>query len=622
MEPSNNNASSSDGFSNTNAPSSTFTFTTPSVSGLSRPRFVKVRKHNNAPAFNPFRDPTVPVPVPVTAFSSATAGNGAFALGASKGVDFGASFLEKGISDQMRSLKIGNASNREGFEKVRSSPFVDENLVSKGMSKLNIDRERLCDESELQNELKEKLSIAEAQRSGGGGGDSVAEDSANAVVNQMKNLNVNEESGVGGMKFGKGTGTEAVLLRKMENLNLVNEKKDSAESNKLEEEIRVFENAASSSPSSSTMFGGINFQPVGSAFGATKRDEFVFTGKQDTSGSGSSFVEFKAPAMAPKTGLSGGVDEKFKSNAKKEKGGNMRMNKSRVKLKHYASSAQPWHGQGFILKESVVPQEDLQGSPDACSPMDVSPYQEKLAGNQCLREDSVTSNSDSFSTDSNCIANDLAQTTSIDPIDEDLIAATECLNINGGDVPCRETKEETSAYHMRENIHVEDKQDESLSGVETESFKSANDEVGISDAACTSAETETFKSANGSVLSPRNVSGSAFTFAASASSAEAQSSSPKRNHKKKNWVNVGHDTYNYTPNIKVPYSSSSVAFSPFSGTSSLFTSGQALKAKVSSPQPKTRDSELNKEQGLKEASASISAASIAAQEACEKWRLR
>lgn len=475
--------------------------------------------------------------------------------------------------------------------------------------------------SDLRDELKKKLSIKE-----GGGSNAVAESSANDFIYQMKNLNVNDSIGSNASKsegnatlFGKcETEAEGILLRKLEKLNLVKEKKEdcvepnlcnpfregihrrdaSGDSARVSEDIGMSQSAASASSS-------VFFQPVG----VGKREEFVFTGKQDSSGS--SFVEFKTPA--PKIGKEGKL---------KEKGSKMRTSKSREKLKHY-TSAQPWHGQGFIFKGSVS-QEEPQGSFESFSPMDVSPYREKLAENERSRESSLTSN-ESFSVDNNPVVNDSVPTTSIDPIDEDLITAAESLNINEGDGASRDTKEESSEYQIRENTCVEDPKDESISGVETESFKSANDEVDItSDAAGVSVETEAHSSDGmlhlGSALSSSNVSGSAFTFAAS-SSAEAQSCSPKRPHKKKNWANVGHDSYNHLPSIKVPYSSSSVAFSPFSGTPSLFTSGQGLKPKVSS-QPKTRDFDENEEQGAKKASASISITTIAVQEACEKWRLR
>ncbi|XP_019454305.1 PREDICTED: uncharacterized protein LOC109355547 [Lupinus angustifolius] len=567
---------------NTTTTTTTTTATTTSRN-LSRPRLVKLRKPNNAPSFNfnPFN------------------GNSSFVLPDSL------FSIPDSIHDQFNSLNIVNAASK---------------LPEDMMSKLKIQTKGNTESENLHNELKQKLKI-------GSGID-------NSVISQMKNLNVNESLGnthththtISNNDINFGKVTDPVLLRKMDNLNLVNSVESnlfnpsrSGGSQKLKEDIGMHQSAPSSLSSSSSLL----FQNVGSGVSSIKRDGFVFTGKQDNPG-GSSFVEFKTPAPAKST-LFGGVDDKLIfTTSRKEQNNNTRMNKGRAKMKHHTTSASPWHAQGFVLKESV-PQEDPQGTSEACSPMDVSPYQEKLAENRNSRENSVTSN-DSLSIDNNSIANDSVGTTSVDPIDEDLVLATKCLNINAGDVTCGETKEETSECNRDENICAEDSKYESFSGVETESFHSANDDVDItSNVADISAESEARDSDRilhlGSGLSSSNASGSPFTFAAF-SSAEAQSSSPKRHQKKKNLVNVSYDTFNYNPNIKVPYSSSTVAFSPFSGTSSIFTSGQSLKARVSSPQPRTRDSGVNKEQGIKEASGSISAANIAIQEACEKWRLR
>ncbi|KAK7264065.1 hypothetical protein RJT34_31668 [Clitoria ternatea] len=596
MEPS--NGTDNNRFPNPN--DATFTFTSPSVSGLSRPRFVKVRKPNNAPSFRN--------------------GNNATAAAFTK-PDFASSF--KGIADRFSNLDITgkNANENEGFvfhnafSATTSSPRVLEDSVSQQMSKLKIVAGNVSVESEqLQNELK-KLNITE----GGGCNAEVIYRMKNLNVNVNANENENENDSTSNDDDRKGERkTEEILLRKLDRLKLDNEKKKGENSvepnlcNPFVEGIRqrggaqaqaASDNAASGSSSVLFSGGGLSFQHVG----VSKRDEFVFTGKQDASGS--SFVEFKTPAL--KIGKEGKL---------KEKGSKVRMNKTREKLKHCAS-AQPLQGHGFVFKESV-PQEEPQGSPEISSPMDVSPYQEKLVEDIRLRANSSVSY-ETFNVDNkDSIVNDSVPTTCNDPIDEDLIAMTGRININVGDVASRDTKGESSEDQIREDICVEYSKDELISGVETQSFKSANDEVDTtSDAGGVSAEAEEAHDGekmlhHGSALSS---SGSAFTFAAS-SSAEAQSCSPKRHHKKKSWVNVGHDSHSYTPNIKVPYSSPAVTYSPFSGTSSVFTSGQGLKAKVSSSQPKTRDLYVKEEQMIKESSAS--AATIAAQEACEKWRLR
>ncbi|KAE9593436.1 putative DnaJ domain, tetratricopeptide-like helical domain-containing protein [Lupinus albus] len=557
MEQPSSNPNATAPFTFNTTTTTTTTTTTSSSRNLSRPRLVKLRKPNNAPSFNfnPFN------------------GNSAFVLPDSP------FSIPDSIHDQFNSLNIANAASK---------------LPEDMMTKLKIETRGNIDSQNLHNELKQKLQI-------GSGID-------NSVISQMKNLNVNESLGnthththtisnnhnIDGDAINFGKVTYPVLLRKMDNLNLVN----SVESNlcnpsrgsgsqKLKEDIGMHQSAPSSLSSSSSLL----FQNVGNGVGvsSTHTDGFVFTGKQDKPG-GSSFVEFKTPAPA-KSNLFGGVDDKLIfTTSRKEQNNNTRMNKGRAKMMHHTTSASPWHGQGFVLKESA-PKEDPQGTTEACSPMDVSPYQEKLAENRSSRENSVTS-IDSLSIDNNSIADDSVGTTSVDLIDEDLVLATKCLNINVGDVTCGETKEETSECNKGENICAEDSKYESFSGVETESFHSANDDVDItSNVADISAESEARDGDRilhlGSGFSSSNASASPFTFAAS-SSAEAQSSSPKRPQKKKNLVNVR----------------------------------QSLKARVSSPQPRTRDSGVNKEQGIKEASGSMSAASIAMQEACEKWRLR
>ncbi|OIV99615.1 hypothetical protein TanjilG_17425 [Lupinus angustifolius] len=578
MEPSSN--------SNANDP---FTFNTSSSSSsasrnIARPKFVKLRKPNNAPSFN---------------FNSLN-GNSAFTLPDS-------------VSSNPDFINIANVS--DGFNAASKFP-------QDMMNTLKIETKGNIESENIHNQLKQKLQI-------GSGIDK-------SVISQMKNLNVNESLGnahtrtiskdnnvYDAINFGKVT--DSILLKKMDNLNIVKSVESNlcnpssaASTEKLEEDVRMPQSAPSSFSSSSLLFG-----TVGSGVGvsSTKREEFVFTGKQDNPG-GSSFIDFKTPAPTNTNNLFGGVHDKLIfTTSRKEHSSNKRMNKGRAKLKLHTTSDLPWHEQGFFVKESA-PQEDPQGSLEACSPMGVSPYQEKLPELQIWRENSLTSN-DSFSVDNNSIPNDSVGMTCDC---EDLVLAKECLNVNVGDVPRGETKEETREGNRRENIRIEDSKYESFSGVETESFYSANDDVDItSNTADTSAESEDRLNDNmlrlGSGLSSSDVSGSAFTFAAS-SSAEAQSSSPRRHQKKKILVNVSHDTFNYTPNIKVPYSSSTVALSPFSGTSSMITPGQSLIARASSPQPRTRHSGVNKDQGIKEASGSISAANIAGQEACEKWRLR
>lgn len=308
MEPLN---SGDDRFSD--AATSPFTFTTASsasVSGLSKPRFVKLRKHNNASVFN--RDGSV--------------ANAAVTVVGSDKVDSALNF-DKRISDRLKNLKIGT----EGF----GNAAIPEAMMSKlKISTEGFDKVRV--ESELGNELKKKLSIGENE-----GGNNV-EDSANSVIRQLNNLNVND-----------GMNNKFNLVDQNFEPNLCN---------------------SSAMPSSGLGSGSVLFQP----FEVNKKDQFVFQSKPEASGA--NFVEFKS--HGPKIG---GKEGKLK-----EKTGNMRMNKSRVNLKNSTPApVQRWNGHGFVFKGSVLQEDRPQGSSESCSPMEVSPYQEKLAESRTSRESSV-----------------------------------------------------------------------------------------------------------------------------------------------------------------------------------------------------------------------------------------
>ncbi|XP_050138721.1 TPR repeat-containing thioredoxin TTL2 isoform X14 [Malus sylvestris] len=218
---------------------------------------------------------------------------------------------------------------------------------------------------------------------------------------------------------------------------------------------------------------------------------------------------------------------------------------------------------------------------------------------------------------------------------KDLAMATEHLDINEADATTREAKEDTYEYRHDGSVGTEGTLEGSMSEVETESFKSAAEEVDFnSDNSHTSAETEASSSSNmeshdtdgrlhfGFPSSLENRSGSNFTFAAS-SAAQSQVSASKRLQKKKSLVKAGQDTNTIVPNVKIPYASSSSQFLPYSGASALMSPGHYQKIESSIPQPRRGDNTgVRKEQEIKQESISLSAEAAAAQEACEKWRLR
>ncbi|KAL2347936.1 hypothetical protein Fmac_001936 [Flemingia macrophylla] len=295
--------------------------------------------------------------------------------------------------------------------------------------------------------------------------------------------------------------------------------------------------------------------------GVPNRDDgFVFTSKQRNSGP--SFLEFQAPPL--KTNLFGDAHDKFKFSAKKEQSGNIRINKSRAKLK----LSTPVQGHDFIWKAK----------------MDLS-------------KRNYLSSNESFGFSLNGIG--IGSST---PTDQG-------LNKNECEVVGTETKEEASECKDNNCDGDGDGDDGPNDESETASFKSANDELDITNHADSMSHLDYGDSGS------EDMGGFGFTF-----SAKVQSSSAKLPPKKINWVKVdqGHDTSNSTRNSLSP-----VTGPPFSGTSSLFTSGQGQKAIVPAPLPKTRCSEVNKEQGkIKKGLASTSGTIIAAEESCEKWRLK
>ncbi|KAK9273833.1 hypothetical protein L1049_018644 [Liquidambar formosana] len=349
---------------------------------------------------------------------------------------------------------------------------------------------------------------------------------------------------------------------------------------------------ASSSAFSSTgiHFGGKVFE-VPSMDRSEKKDEFSFTSKQD--GRGTTHVDFKTPNRTEN--LLSGLNHKVEFSAKREAVKDTRSKKRRGKFRK-PDLVQVWFGHDFVPKESSSQENPV--SPVSYSPMDVSPYQETLADNQCSRETSVTSN-DSFHLDINYASTDSHPTVSYDATDEDLVSATRHLDISEGDEKCDEMKEETSEYHFNKGVGAEGHPEESISGAETESFKSATEEVDANDdVTVTSAVTEAGlniekQESDGrmhffSASSSEDINGTNFTFAAS-SSPQGQASATARHHRMKARTKVGPDSYNHTPNAKVPYASHSPQFFPFSRTASFSSRGQSKKGDLPTSQQQIRE---------------------------------
>ncbi|KAH9789978.1 Heat shock protein DnaJ with tetratricopeptide repeat-containing protein [Citrus sinensis] len=441
--------------------------------------------------------------------------------------------------------------SRNGFE----SCDIGELKIEENLRKLKIDGHRGNVESELENELKQKLSKLTFKDSGEKddvknfvfSGSKKSSDSfaaASELPDQMKNLNITSKGGSGYID--------------KQSTNLGDKK---------------LHDLGKSVPTEVDFQAGLqvdNASKVPDVDRTDRMNEFSFMSKQD--GMAAPFVGFRTPNQ--KINLFSGAGQEVEFSAKR---GSVRDTK------------------------------------------------ETLADTKCSRETSVASD-ESFSLDNNDASTDSQPAAPNVAVDEELVAATERMDINDEDVEFRDTKED----HSDRGVGSEVPQDESVSGTETESFKSANEE--IDDATDNSAETEASSSAGiqrqdsdsrmqfSFPSHSEDIGGSNFTFAASSAS---QGHLASKRHPKKNLVKIGFESYSTTPNSKVPHALSYLQFSSFSGASPLLSSGQEERGDLFSSRLKgDRNSEVDRGQEIKQEPNLASAETIAAQEACEKWRLR
>ncbi|KAJ9139650.1 hypothetical protein P3X46_030363 [Hevea brasiliensis] len=480
------------------------------------------------------------------------------------------------LPDQIKNLKIKDSLDANDID----NKTYDKDSFASGSRKgtsCHVDRET---ESILMNEMESKLNIASAV------GESSGQTTSRIFAKDMQNGNGSDKKFP---DFGN-SGKEASAIQVP-----IDQPKVDAQPGGVA--------GPSSAFSSSGLAGGYAFglPPTGRE---EKRDGCIFTSKQD--GVGSPFVESKTPNL--KGNLFSGLNQKVEISAK-------------GKLKQ-PTKVHLWPGQDFVSRESGS--HEIPEASESHSPMDVSPYQETLSDTQFSRETSVASE-ESFSLDNQCPSTDSQPSALNDAIDEDLVVATQQMDINEEYVQFREPEKEGSGYCSDKGIGAENPPEDSISWAETESFKSANEEIDfISDIVVASAENGANSSTNierqgsdvriqfGSPASSEDIGSSGFTFAA----ASAAQPSSKRQHRKKNSVNVGRDSYNCSPNAKVSYPSLSSEFTPFSGASLPLSPTLGKKVSISTPFHMIGDnSEGLGQQEVKQEFDLISAASVAAQEA-------
>ncbi|KAL6563750.1 hypothetical protein OROGR_002709 [Orobanche gracilis] len=351
-----------------------------------------------------------------------------------------------------------------------------------------------------------------------------------------------------------------------------------------------------------------------------KKVEFSFTSKLNSMPARPG--EFKTPDTKAHTlfGLNGKVEtkrESTKDNGVKKKKGKCQ--------KHVQTTPSRFHPD-FIFPESSQANSESQ-SQDHYSPMDLSPYEETLANSSSFSRETCVASEESFHIYENN-SNEAKSNVSNDIVDEVLVSATEELHINE-----RDSKgEEGHIYCVSERFKVENPGEDTVSGAETESFKSANDELDLcTDSFVTAPGAEVSFSckfegqdSDGEVQSKYSkhdsclgdMGRSSFIFAASQSS-HGESLESIRIHKKKNRTKL---SLGSTTMIKIPQEPSPLSLFQVSGAP-LSLPEQAQKGYISnvlSPR-KDRTGQI-KERTTKQDSAT--AASAAAQESCEKWRLR
>ncbi|KFK25519.1 hypothetical protein AALP_AA8G125400 [Arabis alpina] len=334
--------------------------------------------------------------------------------------------------------------------------------------------------------------------------------------------------------------------------------------------------------------------------------EFSFSSNQDNGGT--SFMEFKTPNS--KLNPFSSLDQKPGFNVKKDNVG-ASATRSRRKGSKQPVKVQLNVGHEFAFAESAFPHGSNE-VPESYSPMDISPYE-------------VTEDCRDFSGVSDQFRNsDIPPAAPNDVFDEELAAATERMEINDGDSVDNYQAEEFNTGKCADH---EDLADDSISGAETESFKSAAEEMETSSetfvTASESEVTSSFKpdrqESDDHSLFNSSAAGPSFAFSASSfSGVHGQPSTSKRINRKKNPVKLGQDPYIFIPNatLSIPSSRKSSQHSPLTGVHSHFSTG-----KPSERDPLTRlhkpinNSVMDKARDEKDVS-------NAAQEACEKWRLR
>lgn len=536
--------------------------------------------------------------------------------------------------DEMRELNIQSEKNMNvggvnnvvsGADKGGSFVFtggdakLDEMVSKEVENKLKIKSEGTVDSARNMDSVKSKFNVFGSFLSSEYVDDKIGGDVGVKLLNEMDKLNIKERTENDMKEYtykergSLGGKSETLLHDKMKNMH-IDEPMGSYAAN--ENQVHPGPHSGTFSSSSFPSFN-IPGESVMGTFEAPSTDrtgkkvDFSFTTKSD-----GMLMQNLTPT------IKGSLNKKVET--RKEATRDPRYKKKKLKPKQTLSMPVNF-AQDFALrgssKENTEPSEPY-------SPMDISPYHEIPAGNTLSRGTSVASD-ESFILNENYGSSDSRPAVSNDVTDEDLVDATVRLNINENDVTYSETQEVESGHSSHHGVDTGGPSEESISGAETESFKSATEHLDYStDSFITAADTEvtsksTIERQDSDGGSQFNVASNleeacqgSFIFAAS-SVAQNQIAAATRQQKKKNRTKLVNDSCSST--TKLSYSSPGQFFQ-VSGSSSLSSPTQGKKGDI--PTMISHSQGNNEKARVKEVNHETVAASMAAQEACEKWRLR
>nr|XP_027123835.1 uncharacterized protein LOC113740408 [Coffea arabica] len=512
------------------------------------------------------------------------------------------------VADEIMNLRIGKErSVNLGGNVKKTSGDIDETAecdLPDYMRQLNIENDGKVRSfrEELQNELK-KLNIKEslsrinsqsfANQGSCGSSETVPRDN-------MENFKIEESlSGRENKKIDSGLGQEdkmGVETCLQLQQNVIRSRPEIGLSDSLSDSQVRLEDQSCTTSSSPFVGSGVRFDGFGNAVEATFQDRtekkvhFSFSSKWDDMGMQN--VEFKTLNMI------GNLNRKFET--KKDSSKATRSKKKKVKSKNL-NPVQLSSTQDIILGENL---QEIDDSCEPYSPMDISPYQETLAESNFSRETSVTSE-ETLHVDDDCASNESHPAVSNDMTDEELVDAAERLDIND-DEKCKEKEEEKSAYCFDKVFNAEGPSEESISGTETESFKSATEHLDYS--------TDSFVTAADTL----------------ATGSDTEVSSGLGIGKQEG---DGDSHFDFAPRMEESGQGSFIFAASSAAQGQSLTTARASKKKSRSKQGRKGDastllnqtgyiSEPVKKQESKGENNSSTSASIVAQEACEKWRLR